>query len=112
MSIVRMFYLKFCPREKSVCEHTFDNLHSTLIINIFKRFEPKILCPKYGFCSNPKIIPDDFEEYKRTILRDKPPRKYVTPQNTTMPIKFVVFNDVHMDPNYTRVIFEAIIFID
>ena len=72
--------------------------------NLLRRFSGDILCPEYGFCSNPKILPDDFEKFKKEILKDKPPRIYPDVLNSSTPnIKFAVITDMHVDMGYSQV---------
>jgi len=86
---------------KEICEEFFEHNDFASEKNRLLRFNGTILCPKLGLCSNPKIVKEDFEEYKRKILADKPPREYPPPTNFTKPLQFLVFTDVHNDPNYT-----------
>eukprot|EP01022_Parablepharisma_sp_SALTPOND_P004333 TRINITY_DN120107_c0_g1_i1.p1 TRINITY_DN120107_c0_g1~~TRINITY_DN120107_c0_g1_i1.p1 ORF type:complete len:603 (+),score=40.66 TRINITY_DN120107_c0_g1_i1:115-1809(+) len=99
--LARVQHMRKCEHRKDICERLFDRNDVVTSINYIKRFNATIVCSKLGMCKHPKIVVEDIEEYKRNLLSDKPPRQYPTPTNATAPLKFVLFTDPHIDPNYT-----------
>ncbi len=104
LAVVRLFYMQFCKYSKEICALTFDNNDYMLVRNLMVRLEPTVLCPKYGFCSSPKIIKESFEEYQQKIIHDTPPRTGGGPvsNSASSVMKFTVFTDIHVDLNYTQ----------
>jgi hypothetical protein len=83
------------------CNKLYDNFVQVYAHNFFRRISPNLVCPTLGFCSG-KIVQQDFEEYKRLVLRDKPKRVYPTPSSQPA-MHFLVFTDTHIDIDYTQV---------
>ena len=102
ISMMKRNYMKKCRLKTEVCLGLFDNFDVTLYLNYVKRYNATIHCSKLGLCSEPRIVKEGLEEYQRKVLLDKPPREYPQSVTSENPMKFVVFTDVHIDPNYTQ----------
>jgi hypothetical protein len=63
---------------------------------------PDILCGKVGLCPK-SYLPLDFEEYKKEVLADKPPRNISIPTKKET-IKVLHLADAHIDFEYEEVI--------
>ena len=62
-----------------------------------------IVCSQLKFCRSPNLVIDSELGYVRRILRDKPVKPYVLPQNRTKPLKLLIFTDPHFDFDYLEV---------
>jgi len=86
-----------------MCTQFYDNLVVVMVTNGFKRLlTPNITCSKLGFCTNPKIVPDNYVRYRSRLLHDKPVRQYARPSELP-PMKFAVVADMHIDLKYSQV---------
>eukprot|EP00826_Nyctotherus_ovalis_P004171 TRINITY_DN10874_c0_g1_i11.p1 TRINITY_DN10874_c0_g1~~TRINITY_DN10874_c0_g1_i11.p1 ORF type:complete len:153 (-),score=16.52 TRINITY_DN10874_c0_g1_i11:148-606(-) len=106
LSIIRVGWRLFCPAalgfSLEVCEQFYENVCVLMGTNLLRRFDGEVLCPKLGLCNNPIIVPADFNEFRRKILLDKPPRVY--PDASISDMKFAVITDLHVDLAYSTVL--------
>ena len=102
ISVMKHTYMSKCGLAKEVCSQLFDNFSIMTRLNYIRRYNATIHCSKLGLCSQPRIVKESLEEYQRKVLLDKPPREYPNSVTSENPMKFVVFADVHIDPNYTQ----------
>lgn len=106
ISLLRTPWRVICMKLKGdsrTCEQNFDNVLTIIFPNYLQRISPDIMCPKLGMCSTPKIIPDDFTQFKISVLKNKPPRKYPA-QTKDNSFQFIVVTDVHVDLAYSVVL--------
>jgi len=99
-SIGRQVRIAACNKDPKICPLYFDNNDFMMIHNFALRFQPDILCAKLNFCDDSYVIEQNFEDYKREILYDKPPHK-PKKHSDKKPLKIGVITDIHLDLNYT-----------
>jgi len=100
VELLRLKYMFECGYSPEVCLEMYERNDKFSEINKSKRYNGTVMCSKWGFCRNPIVIPENFITWKNHLLMQKPPRTYLQNSNLTKPYKFIVFNDIHVDPLY------------
>jgi hypothetical protein len=105
---VKSFLNQYCIKDypQEMCDLTWNNILKLELNNAVTMLDPIVVCSELLLCDQPTIVIDSTSRYFARVLKDSPPAlspRVSNVSNTSKPLRFLVFADVHLEYDYQEV---------